>query len=195
MAEKKKNQPNSGHGFKMKPIAPLMIEHRLIERMIAVIRDEASKISSRSRADVIFLDTAVDFIRSYADRTHHGKEEDIFFRDLALKKISEEHKKTMQELVNEHIYARSVVAKLVAAKERYAGGDNSSLKEIIERLSELGEFYPRHIEKEDRHFFIPVMAYFSREEMDHMLSEMWEFDRRMIHEKYTRLVENLESGA
>jgi len=194
MTDKKKSQQKS-EGFKMKPVALLMIEHRLIERMIAIIKEEEGRINSRNRADVIFLDTAVDFIRTYADRTHHGKEEDLLFRDLALKKISDEHKKTMQELVNEHLYARSVVAKLVAAKEKYAGGDGSVLKEIIDRLKELGEFYPRHIEKEDRHFFIPVMAYFTRDEMDSMLNEMWEFDRKMVHEKYTRLVEKFETGA
>lgn len=194
MAEKKKPEKKAGQGFKMKPVAPLMIEHRLIERMIAVIREELARIMSKNRADVVFVDTAVDFIRTYADRTHHGKEEDILFRDLALKKISDEHKKIMQELINEHIYARGVVAKLVAAKERYGAGDHSSLKEIADRLKELTDFYPQHIEKEDRHFFIPVMNYFNREEMDAMLDEMREFDRKMIHEKYTRLVEKFESG-
>jgi len=180
--------------FRMKPVAPLMIEHRLIERMIAVIKDELGRINTRNRAEVIFIDTVVDFLRTYADRTHHGKEEDILFRELALKKISGQHRKTMQELINEHVYARSVVAKLAAARDRYAAGDAPALKEIVGGLQELSEFYPRHIEKEDRHFFLPVMDYFTRKEMDEMLAEMWEFDRRMIHEKYTRLVEKFESG-
>jgi hemerythrin-like domain-containing protein len=194
MADKEKAKEKSSQGFKMKPIAPLMIEHRLIERMIQVIKEELGRINSKNRADVIFIDTAVDFIRTYADRTHHGKEEDILFRDLALKNISDEHKKITQELINEHIYARSVVAKVVAAKEKYAKGDTASLKEIVDRLKELTEFYPKHIEKEDRHFFAPVMNYFTRDEMDQMLNEMWEFDRRMIHEKYTKLVEKFETG-
>jgi len=191
MADKEK----IGAGFKMKPVAPLMIEHRLIERMLAVVQEEIGRIKSKNRADTIFIDTAVDFIRTYADRTHHGKEEDILFRELVLKKISDEHKKIMQELINEHIHARSVVAKLVAAKEKYAAGDTAALKEIVDRLKELAEFYPVHIVKEDKNFFIPVMAYFSREEMDQMLKEMWEFDRKMIHEKYTRLVEKFEAGS
>ena len=195
MTDKKKAEGATRPGFKMKPIAPLMIEHRLIERMLAVVKEELGRITAKNRADIIFIDTAVDFIRTYADRTHHGKEEDILFRDLSLKKISDEHKKITQELINDHIYARGVVAKVVAAKERYANGDNEALKEIVERLRELTEFYPRHIAKEDRHFFGPVMEYFSREEQDAMLDEMWEFDRKMIHEKYTRLVEKFEAGA
>jgi hemerythrin-like domain-containing protein len=183
----------SGSTFKMKPVGPLMIEHRLIMRMLKVVEQEVQRISSKNRADTIFIDTAVDFIRIYADRTHHGKEEDILFRELALKKISDEHKKTVKELVDEHVYARGVVAKLVAAREKYAAGDTASLKEIVDRLKELTEFYPKHIAKEDKNFFIPVMSYFNREEMDAMLEEMWEFDRNMIHEKYEKLVEKFET--
>ena len=32
--------------------------------------------------DPVFIDTAVDFIRTYADRCHHGKEEDLLFKAL-----------------------------------------------------------------------------------------------------------------
>ncbi len=98
-------------------------------------------------------------------------------------------------MINDHIYARGLVAKLVAAKDKYVGGDTVSLTAIRDLLEILTEFYPKHIEKEDREFFLPAMAYFSREEMDRMLAEMWEFDRKMIHEKYTKLVEKLEAGS
>jgi len=66
----------------MMPIAPLMIEHRLIERMIKVMKNEVNVISATGRARPEFIDAAVDFIRTYADRCHHGKEEDILFRQL-----------------------------------------------------------------------------------------------------------------
>ena len=66
----------------MQARGPLMIEHRLIERMISIIKDALIQIESTQEVDPVFVDTAVDFIRTYADRTHHGKEEDILFRDL-----------------------------------------------------------------------------------------------------------------
>jgi len=65
-----------------------MWEHRLIEKMVALAGSEARKIRESRRVDPLFIDTAVDFIRTYADRTHHGKEEEILFRDLARKKTS-----------------------------------------------------------------------------------------------------------
>ena len=60
----------------------LMIEHRLIERMLSVIKDVIAKIKTKHKVNTVFVDIAVDLIRVYADRTHHGKEEDILFRHI-----------------------------------------------------------------------------------------------------------------
>ncbi|MBN2297153.1 MAG: cation-binding protein, partial [Deltaproteobacteria bacterium] len=61
----------------MKPIGPLMWEHRLIEKMLSLFEKEIQRINDTGEVNPVFIDTAVDFIRTYADRTHHGKEEDI----------------------------------------------------------------------------------------------------------------------
>jgi hemerythrin-like domain-containing protein len=176
----------------MKPIGPLMWEHRLIERLLHLFDKQITKIRQENTIDPVFIDNAVDFIRIYADRTHHGKEEDILFRDLAKKQLSAGHVKIMDELVEEHKYARTVVGRLVEAKEMFLMGNMAAVQNVIACLKELSEFYPRHIEKEDKHFFFPILDYFSKDEQDAMLSEFHEFDKNMIHEKYTRLVDALE---
>jgi hemerythrin-like domain-containing protein len=66
-------------------------------------------------------------------------------------------------------------------------------QEVISYLKELSRFYPQHIAKEDKHFFFPCMEYFTREEQDAMLLEFYEFDRKMIHEKYNKVVEALKA--
>jgi hemerythrin-like domain-containing protein len=119
-----------------------------------------------------------------------AKRRTFFFRDLAKKQISPDHVRIMNELVEEHKHARQVVGKLVTANERYLQGDDTSV-EVIACLKELAQFYPKHIEKEDKHFFFPCMDYFTKEELDRMLGEFYEFDRNMIHEKYKKVVEQL----
>jgi hemerythrin-like domain-containing protein len=176
----------------MKPIGPLMREHRLIEKMLSFFEGETKKITEQNKVDPLFIDTAVDFIRTYADRTHHGKEEGILFRDLIKKQISREHIRIMEDLVEEHKYARKTVGMLVDAKERYLEGENTS-QEVISLLGELTRFYPIHIEKEDKRFFYPCMEYFTKEEQDRMLKEFYEFDRNMIHEKYGNIVDRIEA--
>ena len=172
----------------MMPIGPLMIEHRLIERMIDVMKEEFLLIEREKKADPEFIEMAVDFIRTYADRCHHGKEEDILFRDLGVKKLTDKHKRTMEELVEEHKWGRRVTARLVEANTRYVQGNKETLSAIMDCIKALIEFYPKHIEKEDKHFFIPCMDYFTEAEKEAMLKEEWEFDKSLIHEKYRNMV-------
>jgi len=172
----------------MMPIGPLMIEHRLIERMIDLMKEELFIIEKEKRADPEFIEMAVDFIRTYADRCHHGKEEDILFRDLGGKKLTDGHRLTMDQLVEEHKWARKVTGRLVEANTRYVLGNREATSAIMECIKTLIEFYPKHIEKEDKHFFIPCMDYFTGAEKEAMLKEEWEFDKSLIHEKYRNMV-------
>ena len=171
--------------------APLMIEHRLIERMLALINKEAMRIREMKEINPVFIDNAVDFIRVYADKTHHGREEDILFRDLTQKDMTSEEQKIMGELIQEHVLGRKTVADLVDAKKSHFAGNDSAFDVVIEKLEFLVSFYPRHIEKEDKVFFPAMIQYFTVETQERMLQEFWEFDRNMIHLKYRDLVEEL----
>jgi hemerythrin-like domain-containing protein len=156
--------------------------------MIDVMKGELLLIEKEKMIDPEFIEMAVDFIRTYADRCHHGKEEDILFRDLGGKKLTDEHRRTMEELVEEHRWARKVTGRLVEANTRYVQGNKEALSVITDCIKTLIKFYPKHIEKEDRHFFIPCMEYFSDAEREAMLKEEWEFDKSLIHEKYRNIV-------
>ena len=169
-----------------------MIEHRLIERMLSVIQVNLAEIRKAGKTDPLFIDKAVDFIRTYADRTHHGKEEDILFRDLKARQLSDADRGLMNVLIAEHVFGRRTTGKLVEANSRYRQGDAGALAEIAVSLQTLVDFYPKHIEKEDKIFFPASRTYFSEAEEQQMLAEFREFDRRMIHEKYTALVAELE---
>jgi hemerythrin-like domain-containing protein len=178
----------------MQARAPLMVEHRLIERMLSIIRDALAKIEITHRVDPVFVDTSVDFIRFYADRTHHGKEEDILFRELDKRPLSANDRRIMNELIEEHVIGRQTTKALVEANHRYRNGDKKALIDIGDNLRKLVEFYPKHIEKEDKVFFPSARAYVSESEDQAMLDEFWQFDRKMIHEKYKSVVEGLKQS-
>ncbi len=61
-------------------------------------------------------------------------------------------------------------------------------------MEELVEFYPKHIEKKDKHFFIPIMECFNTAEKDAMLEERYEFDQKLIHEKYANIISQAEAS-
>ena len=177
----------------MQARGPLMIEHRLIERMLSIIKESLAKIEAAHEIDPVFVDIAVDFIRIYADRTHHGKEEDILFHEMNNKPLTTEDQQVMKELVEEHLVGRQTTKALVDANTRYRNGDEAALTDIVANLRILTEFYPRHIEKEDKVFFPSARKYFTEEEDQAMLAKFYEFDGRMIHEKYTSVVEGFET--
>lgn len=166
----------------MLPIAPLMIEHRLIEKMVSLLTKELSRLQAGGQIDLEFNRRAVDFFRVYADQTHHGKEEEILFRELKKKDLSDEHKAVMEQLTAEHVEARQHVGALLAARSK---------DEAIAPLKIITALYPRHIALEDKQFFIPVMDYFTEQEKAALLQEGKDFDASMIHKKYKAAVAGL----
>lgn len=62
-----------------------MKEQRIIERMVDALRIELSRERTEKNVNFPFLDTAIDFFKTYADRCHHGKEEGVLFRELSTK--------------------------------------------------------------------------------------------------------------
>ncbi len=168
-----------------------MIEHRLIEKIVPILEAELKRLDDGGKPNPIFIVQAVDFFRTYADRTHHGKEEDILFRELKTKKLDLDHQRIMDELENEHVIARATVKGLLKAKDDWVRGDSNALDDIKTQIRKLIELYPPHIYKEDKEFFLQTRKYFDEDEMAELLRESLEFDQKMIHEKYGKVIESL----
>ena len=168
-----------------------MHEHRLIERMVELIRRQSADIGQGREPDVAFIAHAVEFFRVYADGCHHGKEEDLLFKELGNKVLSDDLAAIMAELIEEHRRGRRMVCKLSKANQSHRE-TGRGVREIRGLLIDLADFYPRHIEKEDKRFFFPVMEYFDRAEMDRMLADFYEFDRKLIHDFFRSRVETWE---
>jgi hemerythrin-like domain-containing protein len=175
----------------MQAAGPLMVEHRLIEKVIAVIGKEAVRIKAGGAVDVLFIERAMDFIRTYTDRCHHGKEENILFRELAKKPLTPELKKTMRELEEQHVMGRQTVAKIEAASQQYQKGATSAVGDIVHLMEIMATFYPKHIEREEKSFFFPCMEYFNDAEMASMLNEFVSADKNLLHEKYNEIYVDL----
>ena len=101
----------------MKPRGPLMIEHRLIEKMLNLATKELDNIKNGNKANSSLINIIIDFIKTYADRTHHGKEEDILFKELMKKDLMASDQSMMEELIREHVEARKAVGELNSANK------------------------------------------------------------------------------
>jgi hemerythrin-like domain-containing protein len=177
----------------MKPTGPLMIEHRLIDRMLALLALEHRRLVESNKINYEFLDTSIDFLKTYVDKFHHGKEEDILFRELAEKPLSSEDRKMLNELIEEHGRTRKVVDGLDTARRQQANEKNV-IREITKQIETLTKWYSIHIEKEDKHFFVSSMNYLSEQEQATMLEKSREFDRKFTQHRFEDTIKGLEAA-
>lgn len=163
-----------------------MQEHRTIENTMKMFELEIKRISEENRIDPISMYDSIDFIRTYTDLVHQGKEEDILFRELSKKDLLPEHAKIMNDLKKEHIISENIVNKWMAANNRYLD-EEDTFQKFISYLKELTQFYPQHIKKEEKDFYIPIQNYFGTEENAKMILEFVEFDKNILHWKYRKV--------
>ena len=178
----------------MKPIGILMREHRIMERMIALLQKERDAVQASGKIRSDFLAVAVDFFRIYGDKSHHGKEEDILFRRLSEKSLSIEHRRTMSLLIDDHNTARSYIRMLDGGRERSLKNSPGAAREIIDTIEKIRLLYTKHIETEEKHFFYPAMDYFTEEEQAQMIQDFYEYDQTFDKEKYESMVKQFENN-
>ncbi|MBD3313545.1 cation-binding protein [Candidatus Woesearchaeota archaeon] len=169
-----------------KPFGPLMAEHRVIEKGVAMLAKEAQRLQENKDIDNVFIVKIIDFFRIYADKCHHGKEEDILFARLKDKDIPKDREDMMNGLIDDHKKARQLIGELEKA------GQKNDADTAAGMMKELSELYPDHIDREDNHFFIPVMDHFTDDEKYCMIEEFNDFDRKQIHDKYRQVAEDME---
>jgi len=126
----------------------LVNEHRLILRMIALLERNAPRTAAGDYSNWQFYLDGVDFIRNYADRFHHAKEEDVLFEALVTNGMPRENSPVAAMLM-EHDQGRAYVRAMeVAAQEALAGqSDREGL--IAENALAYAELLRGHIGKED----------------------------------------------
>ena len=115
----------------MLPIERLTAEHRLIDRLLAGMRKQVDRLSQEGTV-------AMDFMRVFADLTHHGKEETILFSWLMEKPISDPVRQVIGELKAEHESIRRRTTLLVAARELHLQGSAEALTKVLDVMVRQG---------------------------------------------------------
>ena len=134
---KRKAQPESKEIKYSPPIKKLVDEHGLIKRWLALIPEVIEKLDIETKEGMDLILDGVGFIRSYADRFHHAKEEDILF------KYFDENLDIIKTMHEDHEAGRAHVRAIVETLEIKAK------KAVIEHLDAYKELLTEHIKKED----------------------------------------------
>ena len=175
-------------------IQELMDDHEVIVRMLTVLRGMCLRLSEGGRVEAADLDAALDFIKTYADYTHHGKEEDLLFPAMEDAGFPREAGPVGVMLI-EHKQGREYVAALSRAAASLKAGESSAAKEVMRAATGYEQLLTSHIHKENNILY-PMAMDAVREPVWRKLTE--EFARveaeRMGPAKraaYEKLVERL----
>ena len=126
----------------------LVAEHRLILRMITLLERNASCTAAGDYTNWQFYLDGVDFIRTYADRFHHAKEEDVLFAALVKNGMPRENSPVAAMLM-EHDQGRTYVQGMETAARETLAGLPGREQVIAENALAYAALLRDHISKED----------------------------------------------
>jgi hemerythrin-like domain-containing protein len=183
LSESKRKTPVVKEEIKFSlPMKKLVDEHVLIKRWIAMIPAVVKNLELETEEGRQLILDGIDMIRSYADRYHHAKEEDILF------KYFDKNSEILQVMYEDHTTGRGHVKAMLEALERK---DQATLGEHLMAYREL---LTEHIKKEDEILFPWMDRNLSTSQIDELFSKFNDVDQQMgfSPEKYEVFVQKLE---
>jgi hemerythrin-like domain-containing protein len=134
------------------PIEMLMQEHRLFEQVLDSLDALARAAAEQKAVDRKTVASFAEFFRDFADRCHHGKEENHLFVELAKHGMPEDSG-PVGVMRHEHETGRALVREMAL----FGQGDEPLEAEEKGRLSQVAagfsEHLRMHIQKEDQILF------------------------------------------
>jgi hemerythrin-like domain-containing protein len=171
-----------------------MEEHRVIEQMLNCLEHMADRCEAGAPLDIESAASALDFFRVFADRCHHGKEEDMLFPLMEQKGFSREHGPT-GVMLNEHELGRRHVRGMADALKELSLGDLAGKILFVEHARALIQLLRQHIGKEDHCLFPMASQVLSEVDQEKLARSFSKVEHEDLgpgtHEKYLKLANQL----
>jgi len=192
--QKEKEELSRLKGAAMKPTEILKDEHRTIERLLRILELTAKRLEEGKEVPPEVLEGALEFIKTFADRCHHGKEEELLFpllEERGLPRAGGPIGVMLQEHESGREFVRAILRGIAGYKEQAEGIED----EIISSIRGYTQLLKQHIQKEDNVLFPMADHLLSQEEQRRLLERFEEMEKKVgagMHERCKRLIEELE---
>jgi hemerythrin-like domain-containing protein len=134
------------------PVEILTHEHRIIERALRALRGVCQKLESGTSIPVEVPAQLVEFIQTFADRCHHGKEEKHLFPELEARGVPRDGG-PIGVMLYEHEMGRGFVREMADAAAAYARGESEAAARFVRAAHSYMDLLAQHIYKEDNVLF------------------------------------------
>ena len=169
-------------------------EHKIVLKVLDVVRHEAQDIADTGKLNVEKLDKVLDFFRVFVDQCHHGKEEEYLFPTMEKRGIPAD-KGPVPVMLHEHAGGRNTVKAITEALVRSRQGDAAATEAVAANLAILDEHLRSHIEKENEVLFPMADKIFTPEDQEALVASFEKHEAEEIgegvHEQYHQLAHEL----
>ncbi len=132
----------------MNQLRMLTAEHRLIESVLDAIDPlTVDPVEGNTVSTLPFLELE-DFIRLFADRAHHAKEERVLFHEMSLRGLPLQGG-PLGCMMGEHAVGRRLTERIGLAARACQAGNAEAAPELLESTRSYSRLLRAHIQKED----------------------------------------------
>ncbi|MDO8589634.1 MAG: hemerythrin domain-containing protein [Armatimonadota bacterium] len=170
-------------------------EHRAIESVLDSLDKAAEAVRDGRPVPAWVFADGLDFIRNFADRCHHGKEEDRLYPLMGERGLPIEGG-PIGVMLMEHEQGRAFVREAAAKYANWTGGDAASAEAMADALQSYVKLLREHIYKEDNILYLMGNQVMSAEDDQRLVREFEDFEEKQMepgaHEKYHAMIEKIE---
>ncbi|MFW9993649.1 MAG: hemerythrin domain-containing protein [Candidatus Odinarchaeota archaeon] len=180
----------------MNPTDVLKEEHAAIQQMLTIMERICSLIDEAKPVDPDDLEQVVDFIQTFADKCHHGKEEDLLFPAAEAAGIPRTGG-PVGVMLREHVSGREFVRNMKEAVTACKAGDGEAAKLFSEHTRKYIALLRSHIAKEDNILYPMIDQRLTAGKQQELLEAFDRVEQEVVgagkHEAYHALLKRLAS--
>ena len=185
------------HGHGGTPTQILMAEHELILEALDALEKKVAAIQAGAAPDRAYFDKAVNFLRGFADKCHHRKEENLLFKRMTERGFPVQGG-PIGVMLSEHEAGRAFIRGIAEGAAKLGTGPVAA-RQIVENARGYIDLLRAHIGKENNVLFPMADRALSPEDQAYLTKEFERFEAEEtgagVHGAMLELLRELNEGA
>ena len=185
------------HGHGETPTQVLMAEHELILEALDALERRVAAIRAGTPPDRAYIEKAVTFLREFADKCHHGKEEHLLFKRMTERGFPAQSG-PIAVMLSEHEAGRAYIRGMADGVAKL-GTDPAAAGRIVENARGYIDLLRAHIGKENHVLFPMADRAFTPEDQARLAKEFERFEAEEtgagVHGAMLALLKELKAEA
>lgn len=164
--------------------------------MLRIMSQIAGNIRSQADLDPEEIEKIIDFLRTFADLCHHGKEETSLFPALIDAGMSRQSG-PVAVMLYEHELGRGYIKGMASAVKTFLAGDRSALNQVAEAMGKYVDLLKSHIQKENNILFPMADRLLPEKKQNEIINDFERIEEEVvghgIHERYHEFLNQLKA--